>query len=602
MSSHRRSISLHTHLTGSQQEMQARLADWFEHLPPFWIAFALTLTETVGAGILALPIALAYIGPLAGVVVIVILGLVNILTLSGLVEAIVRNGSIRYGSTYLGRLAGDYLGRIAAVAFSASLLGLNVLVLLTYYLGIGTTLEAATHIPAVFWISLFFLVALAMLQRGSLDATVASALLISLVNIGLILLLILLALPHVTLANLTYVHLPIQGDLPWDGAVLAMVFGTVLGTFCGHTTVGVMAKPLLRRDPSGRSMLWGNVAAMAVAMLLYVLWVVAVNGAVPVADLARTTGTALVPLAAVVGPQIYIVGALLTILGMGMASIHGARSLYSQVQEWLPAGAPGHHAGTSWLLGARMRHWLAISPLLLIALSSVWLLWTNSVSFAEAYSFMGVIFIPLISGIFPMLLLLASRRSGDYVPAVAWRWLGQPAVIVGIYLFFLFSVIGHGLWAWSAPLPRAIALLSGLGILAMTYAVWRRAGVATIIEVRATRLADHARFQVVRRGALLPALLHIHRQVESEAVQGAEGHIRCLQQVKSIRFHLPASAGHMLKVWVHEVGEEGYSNGLPAYVVLRYGEQREEFTLQCSLGHLYLSLPAEACHVEIALQ
>ncbi len=48
----------------------AAAAHRLETLPPFWTAFALTLTETVGAGILALPIALAEIGPLAGLIVI----------------------------------------------------------------------------------------------------------------------------------------------------------------------------------------------------------------------------------------------------------------------------------------------------------------------------------------------------------------------------------------------------------------------------------------------------------------------------------------------------------------------------------------------------
>jgi hypothetical protein len=55
---------------------RANLATGLENLPPFWMAFALTLTETVGASILALPIALAGIGPLAALVLLIVLGLV----------------------------------------------------------------------------------------------------------------------------------------------------------------------------------------------------------------------------------------------------------------------------------------------------------------------------------------------------------------------------------------------------------------------------------------------------------------------------------------------------------------------------------------------
>jgi hypothetical protein len=45
-----------------------------ESLSPFWTAFSLTLTETAGAGILALPIALAGVGPLPGLFILLILG------------------------------------------------------------------------------------------------------------------------------------------------------------------------------------------------------------------------------------------------------------------------------------------------------------------------------------------------------------------------------------------------------------------------------------------------------------------------------------------------------------------------------------------------
>ena len=55
----------------------AALAGRLEFLPPFWTVFPLTLTETVGACILALPIALAGVGPLAGVVILIVFGLTN---------------------------------------------------------------------------------------------------------------------------------------------------------------------------------------------------------------------------------------------------------------------------------------------------------------------------------------------------------------------------------------------------------------------------------------------------------------------------------------------------------------------------------------------
>ncbi len=86
-----------------------KLSGWLEHLPPFWTAYALTFTEIVGASILALPIALAGVGPLAGVVFLLVMGVINVLTIASMAEAVTRSGSIRYQGSYLGRLVQDHL-------------------------------------------------------------------------------------------------------------------------------------------------------------------------------------------------------------------------------------------------------------------------------------------------------------------------------------------------------------------------------------------------------------------------------------------------------------------------------------------------------------
>ena len=48
---------------------------------------------------------------------------------------------------------------------------------------------------------------------------------------------------------------------------------------------------------------------------------------------------------------------------------------------------------------------------------------TGSVSFAGLLSILGVIVVPLLGGIFPVLLLVASRRKGERVPEAAYRFL-----------------------------------------------------------------------------------------------------------------------------------------------------------------------------------
>ena len=79
----------------------AALTKRLEHLPPFWMGYALTITETVGASALALPIAFAGLGPLAGVVILVVLCLLNVLTVAYMAESVARSGAMRYRNAYL---------------------------------------------------------------------------------------------------------------------------------------------------------------------------------------------------------------------------------------------------------------------------------------------------------------------------------------------------------------------------------------------------------------------------------------------------------------------------------------------------------------------
>ena len=98
---------------------RARAAAGLEALPPAWMAFALTLTETVGAGVLALPIAFAGLGLPAAIALLVIFGLVNVLTVAALVEAITRDGTMRYGTSYFGRFVGEFLGPPGSVVVTS---------------------------------------------------------------------------------------------------------------------------------------------------------------------------------------------------------------------------------------------------------------------------------------------------------------------------------------------------------------------------------------------------------------------------------------------------------------------------------------------------
>ena len=165
--------------------------------------------------------------------------------------------------------------------------------------------------------------------------TISSALIAGGIILSGVLTLSVLALTHARVANLRYVHLPFFHGHPFEPALLGLIFGVVFTAY-SHFSVTSSARSVLPRDPSGRSLIWGCIVAQASVMILYILWVVAVNGAFASPNLAKFTGTALTPLAQLGGPVVNIIGVLLVIFIMGIGFIYSALGLFSMVRVWLP--------------------------------------------------------------------------------------------------------------------------------------------------------------------------------------------------------------------------------------------------------------------------
>lgn len=673
-----------------------RLGSWLEGLPPFWSVFALTLTETVGASVLALPIALANIGPLPGIALLVVFGLANVLTVAYMAETASRSSDIRYGNSFMGQMVAEYLGPAGSMLLSLAVLVLCLFAILAFYVGFATTLTAATGIPSPVWVTLLFGIGLYFITRGSLNATVTLALVVGAINLLMIAVLTLLTVPYIALENVTFVNLPFSGGRVFDASILELVFGIIMAAFFGHLSVPNSAHMVLRRDPSGGALVRGAVAAQIVAIVINSVWVLAVNGAISPAALAGESGTSLIPLAVVIGPSVHVFGTIFVVLGLGIVSIHLSLALCNLTREWLPirqgpviillrrqgrlrlhqAGNPAalpqaslvylgleserarfrldietgfgtqrdevevtdewdaaqllartpeleahqhrlqfkfqllevdpkrvrlrlntplgltYEAGwdrfglaitdilalpedqrdlINWLMrsgrvdldqvteylgqepkearaflapmieqgfvqalniearphyevrmaATRSRHlsrelaqlaadgslptpasaaaaqkihhqpaflnraldlllgewgrfWLGLGPLFVIFLTAQGLLLTGRESFSGPLSFIGVVVIAMLAGIFPVLLLRASRRRGDIVPGIVYQAIGHPIFLIIIFLLSLTGVILHGLLIWDDPLKRSLALVVAAVIIGMTFNAWRR--------------------------------------------------------------------------------------------------------------------------------
>ncbi len=807
------------------------LAARLESLPPFWTAYSLTLTETVGGTILALPIALAAVGPLPGVAILVVLGLVNVLTVAFLAEAISRSGTIRYGSAFFDRVVGDYLGRGGSLVLTSGLFVLCLLVLPVFYTAIAGTLEDATSVPAAVWVALLFLVGLYYLRRESLNSTIASALVVGAVNIGLIVALSLLALAHARSDNLLYERVPFVAGRPFESSIVGLVFGIVLAAYFGHMSVALCGQLVLRRDTSARALIRGCAAAQGTAMLLYCLFVLAVNGAVAPQALTHETGTALAPLANAAGPAVDVLGSAFAILGLGMVSITFSRALFGLALERLPSassvvlalprraarlrferrrrsrardglrlgvvylgledGKPrfrvdaerggrtqrseataagrwqllgvdgdaallerfpdlrddndqleleitaadeqsvrlrvtsslrlayegawdvaglsladllslpdSHSALVGWIArrgevslaeiaactggdaeaartlvaslvergvvaetrrtgepryvaraatrrggrlsaeiwealavpdaaaartpapqptrgrgqrlpllpGRRARFAIATAPVAAAFLAAEWMALTHSGSFAGVINFVGVLVVSLLAGVFPVLLLVSSRRKGEHVPAAVYRRLGNPLLLGGIYLLFVAGVFLHGLVIWDNPFKQGAALVAGAAIVAMTLTMARRGAFTprVNVELRAEDDKTAATFAVTAAGRPAESDVRLQYPGSERRIRAAAGEVPAFPSLRRAIFDgqcngADTAAARELKVWAHTVTPAQDSQPLPADLEVHLGDDTRHFDLELSRGQVLLPLTHASWKVDITL-
>jgi amino acid permease len=549
------------------------VASWAERLPAFWLAFFVTLI--IGAVNLALPIAVAGVGALPGVALIVALGLVNMITVAAMVEIVMRSGSLRYGTAFIGTIAADYLGQAGSAILSAVLTAFSFGLLLIFYIGISTTLADVLPVPAPAWMIVLFMVGLYFLSRGSLNATIASTIIITTINIGILLTLTLLAFTHLRPENLLYVNLPWSGDRPVAPGLLGALIGVILDIYSAHILVAIFGKKLLQRDPSGRSVVRGHMVGIAFAMLLNAMWVLAVCGAVAPEVLAAQSSTVLAPLAATVGPLARVLGAIFVILSMGLGSIQFSLALFNLARERVAQLMPNVSRG---------RFLLALTPVILVLLVAEWMVLTGTGSFAGILGFLGVMVHSLMSGIFPALLLVASRRKGELVPGVSYRFLGHPLLIGAIYLLFLGNLFLHGLVIWQHPLMRAGGVFMGLLIFGITVGMARRGAFArrAVVELRHDqRLGGRQTLNVVVGGEPLAAEARVEGRQASVA--------------------LPATGARELKLWAHRITPVGDSEPLDGLVEIAEGNAVRRIDLGPS-GMVILPFDGGPCEMRVQVQ
>jgi hypothetical protein len=242
------------------------------------------------------------------------------------------------------------------------------------------------------------------------------------------------------------------------------------------------------------------------------------------------------------------------------------------------------------------RSWLALGPLLLIFLLVEWLFVSKLESFSQLLSFVGVVAIAVTAGVFPVLLLVASRRKGEYVPGFVLPFLAHPLVAGGIYLVAVSILFLHGLLIWQNPFQRVVALLVGIVILGITYLMVRKGAFArrVVIEIRqdpAVTGQAGGTFMVTDCGrAATQARVWLGYPGGERVYQGALGPIPEFGDLCSATFHVPVTEAQELMTWVHRVTPEGQSEHLPALLKVSWGTEIREFHVDGVSKQFILSL------------
>lgn len=577
----------------------ARFAARLENLPPFWLAFFLTMPGA--AGLLALSTAMARVGLVGGLLLLFLFALLNMFTVAALAEATARAGVTRLGLGWLGQLVQEYLGSAGALLLTIILALNNFFVLVVFFLGVGGTLQDATQIPLWFWALVLFGICIFFLSRGSLNATIASTLLVIFAVLLLLVLIPLFALPLFQFENIAR-----AAFISLEMASLQFALALLLSTYFSHLLVATYAPVVVRRDATARSWIWGSAAAIFGFMLIAMLWLVVLNGALAPDVIAQAQGTILTPLAetlsqsnAGTGSIVLWLGSLLVILSLGLATVQIALGLYYMVQERLPAPRE-----KSLWAKPRARFLISIVPMVGVLLLAEWLAFSGTTSFASLLGIVSAFALPLLSGVFPILLLAATRRKGEFIPRGAPRFLGNPILLTVMYFLFVALIFGYGIFIFQDTLARILILAVGVVTLAVTFVMLRRGAFAArlVVLVQTDELGARAsNLQIVENGRAARAAVELEYATRTEKFH-ATHHGFSWRELRALHVRLDAPHARSVKLWGMCFTKDGARQGIAARVEKQNGARTENFEWNETRAETNAALESSTFHAQIVFE
>jgi hypothetical protein len=252
--------------------------------------------------------------------------------------------------------------------------------------------------------------------------------------------------------------------------------------------------------------------------------------------------------------------------------------------------------------GKTGRFMLSVLPTVIIFAVVEWLLITDRASFADPLSIIGTLAIPLLGGIFPMLLLAAARRRGDRVPASWLRVLPGPVAIAFVGAVFLAGLLVQGFVVWQEPAEWIATALVAILILGVAWTAARRGAFRPQATIEFRREpSGRDRFVVTVDGRPKEVNVEIPGDQEGRSIRGAAGNIELEGMSREVTFALPRLAVRELRVWVHAITPEGDSEPIPAQVRVTPQKGADQ-RLEAPTGSLSLAIDEGPMAVHILVK
>ncbi len=213
-------------------------------------------------------------------------------------------------------------------------------------------------------------------------------------------------------------------------------------------------------------------------------------------------------------------------------------------------------------------------------------------------AFAGILGNSLVGGIFPVLLLVSSRRKGELIPGVVLKILNHPLFSIGVYSLFLAILLIHGLFIWENSLARIAALSIAALSLGATLVMKNYGAFASrvVVELREDRhLGGSSVFTITAGGQPKIAQVLLGYADGEQHHQGATIEIPSLSALRYATFQLPNKEEKELRVWAHTSNSKVDSKSLPALVEVQSGNKNMQFNLQLSNGRVLLPLIGDRC-------